>query len=65
VVGGLVLGAVVVMALTFLGVLVLFEGDMSEAPGVPSWYGPALAVFIPPGALLGGWLRSRRADVRA
>jgi hypothetical protein len=40
--------------------LVLSIGDGS-APGasVPAWYGPALMVLMPAGALLGGWLRAR------
>ena len=114
---GLVTGMVVVMGLTYLAVLVLFEGDMTAPPtgpylalnvgysfaaavlagwlaarlagsrpwvhaggvagvmailslgggsspgvGVPGWYGPALTLLMPVGALLGGWVRARSAE---
>jgi hypothetical protein len=34
-------------------------GEASAASGVPDWYGPALTVLMPLGALVGGWLGMR------
>ncbi|MEM7414947.1 MAG: hypothetical protein AAF389_05575 [Gemmatimonadota bacterium] len=39
--------------------LLMSSGGTSAAEGVPSWYGPAVAVLAPVGALVGGWLRVR------
>ena len=33
--------------------------ESGAAPGVPAWYGPALALLMPFGALMGGWLLVR------
>jgi hypothetical protein len=117
---GLTTGMVVVMVLTYLAALILFEGDLTAPPtqpylvlniaysfsaatlagwlaarlagskplvhaagvaalilvlssgggsspgvGVPEWYGLALTVLMPVGALFGGWLRARSANERA
>ena len=48
-----------------LVMLLLSVGGGGEAPsesGVPAWYGPALMVFMPLGALVGGWLYASRAS---
>lgn len=45
--------------------LLLSSGSGSAAEGVPTWYGPAVAVLAPIGALLGGWLQTRRAGATA
>jgi hypothetical protein len=42
-------------------VLLSSGGGGGAAPGVPGWYGPALTVLMPIGALFGGWLRARSA----
>ena len=117
VLAGLVSGMVVVMALTYLAAVILFDGDLTAPPtrpylvlniaysfgaatlagwlagrlagsrpmahaagvaalmlilsggagsspgvGVPAWYGLALTVLMPAGALVGGWLRGRTAS---
>ena len=35
-------------------------GDSDAGAGVPGWYGPFLMLFMPVGALLGGWIGGRR-----
>lgn len=116
---GLATGMLVVVALTYVAALILFEGDLTAPPtpgyllfniaysflaatlagwlaarlagwrplahaagvavlmvalssaggsgpgeGVPAWYGQALTVLMPVGALFGGWLRARPANDR-
>jgi len=43
--------------------LALSAGSGSTAPGVPGWYQPLLATLMPVAAVLGGYIRSRRASV--
>lgn len=49
------------VALVMFGVSMGGGGATAEAsPGVPGWYGTVLLVFMPLGALLGGWIQVRR-----
>jgi hypothetical protein len=49
-------GVAVVMVILSSG------GGSSPGAGVPGWYGPALTILMPLGALLGGWLRAQSSD---